>query len=119
MLTPLQITFRHMFPSENVEVKIREKVKHLYHLYENILGCKVLLDFHKYSYSGKVFQIEIMLSLPDEKIVVSREFRLGKIEENNYCAIQDAFEASRKQLKGYTRRQLHMRTPVLASELQQ
>lgn len=104
MQIPLQITFRHMEPSEALEAKIREKVEKLEHFAENITSCQVIVEApHKHHHQGQLFSVKIELTLPGEEVIVSRHPGENHAHEDAYVALRDAFKATRRQLEDYVR----------------
>ncbi len=112
MKLPLQITFRNMEPSEAVEANIREKAGKLDKFYDQIMGCRVVVEeHHQHHHKGKLFHIRIDLTVPDKELVVSREHDQDHAHEDVYVAIRDAFDAVRRQLEDYSRRRSqHVKT---------
>ncbi len=116
MQIPLQITFHDVTPSEALENHIREKVRKLDQFYSGLIGCKVVVDqpgLHQNK--GKPFNIRIDLTVPGGEIVVDRQK-----DEDVYVALRDAFDAARRKLEDYGRRQrLDVKThePVLAGRV--
>lgn len=104
MELPLQITFRHMAPSEALTMDIRQKSKKLELFYKHILRCHVVVEEpHLHHRQGKIFHIKIHLTLPDDEIVVNRERALNHAHENPYVAVRDAFTAAKRLLQDYVR----------------
>jgi Ribosome-associated protein Y (PSrp-1) len=112
MQVPLQITFHEVAHSDALENHIREKAQKLEQFYSALIGCKVVVDqpgLHQHK--GKPFNIRIDLTVPGGEIVVDRQKN-----EDVYVALRDAFDAARRKLEDYGRRQrLEVKThePVL------
>src|SRR5689334_5915496 len=71
MLSPLQITFRHMPPSDAVASRIRAEAAKLNRYYRRITGCQVVVEApHQHHKRGCAFHIRVELGLPREKIVI-------------------------------------------------
>lgn len=112
MQQPLQITFRHMGPSEFVEAAIRERVEKLDKFYNRITGCHVVVEApHRHHHQGKLFRIAIDLTVPGAELVVGRYPRLKHSHEDVYVAIRDAFDAIRRRLEDYIRRHYNQTKP--------
>ncbi|HXH03029.1 MAG TPA: HPF/RaiA family ribosome-associated protein [Candidatus Competibacteraceae bacterium] len=106
MQLPLQITFRDMPPSPAVEAKIREKVAKLEQFYDRIMSCRVVVEApHRHHHQGKLYRISIDLTVPGGELAVSRNSPQDHAHEDIYVAIRDAFDALRRQLADYARRQ--------------
>lgn len=106
MQIPLQITFRHMEPSEALEAKIREKAQKLDQFAEHIMSCRVTIDMeHKHHKQGKLFGVKIDITVPGTEIIADRHPDKHHAHEDVYVALRDAFDASRRQLEDYVRKQ--------------
>jgi cold shock CspA family protein len=119
-----------MAPSEVVEAHIREAAQKLDEFYDEIMGCRVLVEMpHQHHRKGKLYHVRIDLTVPGGEFVIKREprrvtdkptrFRKGpdevELEESRelskYAAhddiqlsIRDAFDAARRKLQDYARR---------------
>lgn len=116
MQVPLQITFHDVAHSEALENHIREKVLKLEQFYSALIACKVVVDqpgLHQHK--GKPFNIRIDLTVPGAEIVVDRQQ-----DEDVYVALRDAFNAARRKLEDYGRRQrqeVKTHDPVLSGRV--
>src|SRR5690242_20249741 len=71
MILPLQITFRHMKPSEAVAARINAEAAKLDRYYERITSCRVLVEApHRHHRRGEAFHVRIEMGVPGEEIVV-------------------------------------------------
>lgn len=127
---PLQVTFRDMPPSEAIEAAIREKVDKLHAFYDGIMSCRIVVEApHRRHHKGKLYHVRIDLTLPGKEIVVKHEPKrlkvttsrvqgtsdvvLGEMHEPSkyaahedvYLAVRDAFDAARRKLQDYARRE--------------
>ena len=106
MQTPVRITFRHVDRSDAIEAKIRERAAKLCTYYEGIVGCHVTVEApHQHHRQGKLFSVAIDLSLPGTELVVNRTADEHHAHEDVFVAIRDAFDAARRRLEDYARRQ--------------
>lgn len=106
MKLPLQITFRNMEPSAAMEQNIRERAEKLDLFYDQIMSCRVMVEAqHKHHHQGNTYHARIDLKVPGEEIAVSRDPGKDHAHEDVYVAIRDAFDAARRQLEDYGRRQ--------------
>lgn len=116
MQIPLQITFHDVSHSEALESHIREKAQKLEQFYSALISCRVVIDQPGLHQSkGKPFNIRIDLTVPGGEIVVDRQKN-----EDVYVALRDAFDAARRKLEDYGRRQrLEIKThdPVLSGHV--
>lgn len=127
-----------MPPSDAVIARIHAKAAQLTRYYERITRCHVVVersDAHRRS--ARMFHITLEISVPGADIVVRhqpalhgplarihmehhRELERGVLHANLYLTIRDVFEAARRRLEDYARRQRHdvkwhTRCPVPAS----
>ena len=102
MRLPLQITARDLELSPNVEQRIREGVAKLESFYERLTGCRVLVETaHRYPTGERVhYNVRIDLTVPGAELVIKRQ-----PHPDLWTAIQRAFEAARRRLQDYSRRQ--------------
>ena len=101
MKLPLQITARNVSLSESAETTIREKAAKLDTFYDSIMSCRVVVDApHRHHHQGVQYNVRIDITVPGGELVVKRE-----PHEDLYVSIRDAFDAARRQLQGYARKQ--------------
>jgi ribosomal subunit interface protein len=100
MQVPLQITARDVSLSDAVEVNIRSKAANLDTYYDGILGCRVVVEGPGRHHRKGPFTVRLDLSVPGTELVVDRH-----AHEDLYVAIRDAFDAARRRLEDYARRQ--------------
>jgi ribosomal subunit interface protein len=101
MQRPLQIVFRDIPHSDAVETHIREKVEKLELFYSHIIGCKVTAEIAgKHKHQGKLFNVRLDITVPGSELVVNRD-----MHEDLYVALRDAFDAAKRRLEDYGRRQ--------------
>jgi len=78
MKSQLQITFRNMKSSREVEEWIRDAAAKLDSFYSQIMGCRVELEIpHRHHKKGGAYHIRIDLRVPQGEIVVKREPNLS------------------------------------------
>jgi ribosomal subunit interface protein len=105
---PIQITFRHMKASEQVEANIRKKAEKLEQVHDHIMSCRVMVEsHHKHHQQGNLFHIRIDVTVPGKEVVVSREPHENHAHEDVYVTIRDAFDAMRRLLEDHARKQRH------------
>ncbi len=106
MKLPLEVTFRNVDPSEALETNIRAHAEKLDRFYDRIIGCRVVVEQdHKHHHQGNLYHVRIDLTVPGKELVVSREPAKNHAHEDAYVAVRDAFQAMRRQLEDYSRRQ--------------
>ena len=105
MQLPLQITFRHMATSAAVEDHIREQMAYLEQHYDQITGCRVVIDAPPaHRNKGAPFSVHIDLTVPGRELFVNSARDNRTAHTDVYIAIRDAFEALKSQLDEHTRR---------------
>ena len=136
MKSELQITYRNMKPSTEIEDWIRAEAAKLDTLYSQVMGCRVAVEVpHRHHKKGSPYHIRIDLTVPRGEIVVKREpslsaraRHLGEREIRKQAevktphkklrqAIDDAFKAAGRRLQDYARRQRgDVKSPTLLPE---
>lgn len=105
MKQELQITFRDIPKSDAIEADIREKAAKLDQFYDSIMSGRVIVEApHGHHHKGKLYHVSIDLTVPDGELVANRSPG-NHAHEDVYVAIRDAFDAIRRQLQNYARKQ--------------
>ena len=132
MILPVQITFRNIASTAEIEEDITARVHKLETFYSPITSCRVLVEaparHHK---KGYLFHIRIDLTVPEGEIVVKRaptlyarerdigdergrkEMETRSERKHLDVAIREAFHAARRRLQDHARR---LRADVKAHE---
>jgi ribosomal subunit interface protein len=101
MEIPVQISFHGIKPSDSLHDDIRERAGKLDRYYPHIVGCRVVLELAgKHKRKGKLLSARIDLKVPGGEIVVTKEH-----DEDLQVALRDAFDAARRRLEDYGRKQ--------------
>lgn len=101
MELPLQITGRDLTLSASLESEIRDRAGKLELFCDKIMRCKVVLEGPaQHHRKGGPFKVRIDLTVPGSELVVNHQS-----DEDLYVAVRDAFDAARRQLEDYVRRQ--------------
>lgn len=101
MKIPLQITVRNLSLSEAAERDIRAKAEDLNSINGQIISCRVVVDApHRHHHKGVLYNLRIDLKVPGKEFIVTREHH-----EDVYVAIRDGFDAVRRRLEDFGRRQ--------------
>ena len=104
MQTPLQINFRNLEHSPAVEASVRKHFEKLTQFNGDIMSCRVTIESpHKHHYKGKLYHVVVDVRVPGKEIVVSRMPDDEHSHEDVYVAIRDAFDATRRRIKAYTK----------------
>ncbi|MBI3753657.1 MAG: ribosome-associated translation inhibitor RaiA [Deltaproteobacteria bacterium] len=101
MKLQLQITARNFELTDLMREHIREKAEKLDGFYSDIMRCRVVVEVpHRHKHKGILYNVHIYMTLPGGEVVIKRE-----PGEDIYVAIRDAFDAARRKLEDYARRQ--------------
>ena len=99
MQTPIQITFRDVPRSDELEAHIRQKAEKLEEFHSRIISCRVTVEeLRKHHHQGRHFRVRIDLRVPGKEIVANHYHH-----EDVYVALRDAFDAVKRQLEEVAR----------------
>ncbi len=97
----LQITSRNIHLSDAIRSEIQKKAEKLDKFYDRIIRCRVVVESpHRHHHQGKLYNVNIDMTIPGGELVVKR-----KAHEDLYVAIRDSFNAARRKLEDFARRQ--------------
>ena len=103
-MAPIDIVFRSMDPSPAVEDYVRTWARRLERSFAELERCAVVFDLpHRRHRQGKIFHVNVHLTVPDRAIAITRDPDLDHGHEDVYLAIGDAFRAARRSLHDYAR----------------
>ena len=124
MRLPLGVTFRGIPPSEWIEADIRKRAAKLDVYCRDIMSCRVVVDIpHWHHQEGNRLSLRIDVTVPGGEIAVNREsnlhasrqdlderewakqFEVEGMRKDLRLVIREAFDAARRQLQDYARRQ--------------
>ena len=106
MKLPLQISFRNILHSPEIENAIFEHAERLDEFSERIMSCRVVVDVpHRHHEQGNLYQVRIDITLPGGEVVVNREPPQHDAYKDVRVATRDAFDAAVRQLEDYVRKQ--------------
>ncbi len=95
MQIPLQITVRHISPSDALEARIRDQAAKLEEFHPNLTSCRVTVEeVSRHQQQGRQFQVRIEAHVPGHEIAATRDHH-----EDVYVALRDAFDAAKRQLQ--------------------
>lgn len=101
MKLQLQITAHNIELNEFIKEDIREKAEKLDNFYDQIMRCRVVVDVpHRHKHEGILYDVHIYMTLPGAELIIKRE-----PNEDLAVAIRDAFDAARRKLEDFARRQ--------------
>lgn len=101
MKIPLQISLHGIEHSDALYDAIRAKAEKLDRYYDRITSCRVVLELaDRHKRHGRQFAARIDLKIPGGEIAVNKEH-----DEDLQIALRDAFDAARRRLEDYARKQ--------------
>jgi len=101
MRIPLQITARNFDLPETFRDEIHKKAEHLDKYYDQIMRCRIVVEVpHRHRHEGFLYNIRIDITVPGSELVIKRE-----PHKDLNVAIRDAFDAARRKLEDFARRQ--------------
>jgi ribosomal subunit interface protein len=108
---PVDIRFRHVEPSDTLEATIRDRVAALERFSERITSCHVTVDHvggkrhlahgrsHHRQGTGAHYRVSIRLVVPGAELFVGRDPAQHANFEDAYAAVNEAFDAMKRQLQ--------------------
>ena len=101
MQIPLEISFRDVPKTEEIENLIRDKAKKLERVYDHITGCRIAVERpHNYVKTGSKYRIRLNITVPPgHEVVIKKEPGKNNMHDSLTTIIRDAFNAARKQLQ--------------------
>jgi ribosome-associated translation inhibitor RaiA/cold shock CspA family protein len=101
MQRPLEVLLHNLPASPALEADIRDRARKLEHFYPHLTGCRVTVESAgKHKHQGRRYGVRIDIDVPGTVIVADRSEH-----EDVYVAVRDGFDAARRQLEDYARRQ--------------
>jgi cold shock CspA family protein len=105
MTVPLDIAFREVNKTAEIEELIRAKTDKLQQVCEELQWCTVTVEApQKYQRTGNPYRVRIEMGIPGSELVVKREVGQGFMHEGLATVIRDVFDAARRQLKSRSER---------------
>ncbi len=101
----LEVNYRNVDKTTQVEELIEEKVGKLQEVCGDLVSCRVSIERpQQHQRSGNPFRVRLALKVPGKEIVTTRESSEGDMHDPLPKVIRDAFAAARRQLKEYMKR---------------
>ncbi len=98
---PLEISFRNVSSTPELEERVRGKVAKLERFFDHIIKCRVVVESpHNHHQKGNTYHVAIELSVPGDELVVTRDPQDHEHEDLN-VALRDAFAAMQRRLQAY------------------
>ena len=102
---PLEIVYRDVKPSPEVEELVRGQAEKLFQLYSRIERCRVTLEIPaRRQQKGNRCHVAIHMVVPGNDLHVNRDPTNGSSHEDLRVAVHDAFQAAQRRLRDFTER---------------
>lgn len=107
MQIPLEITFRNLEKTPELESLIEEKAERLNRICGHMIRCEVVVEQpHKHQRSGSSYSVRVETTLPPNHVaVIKREAGEGDMHEPLSGVIRDAFSKAETKLKSEVEKQ--------------
>lgn len=107
MQIPLEISYRDIRKSDNIDNLVREKVNKLERVCDYMTSCRVAVEKPQRAINdGSPFRIRIAMRVPPgHELVVERKPGEGQMSDPLEKVIRYAFDAAKKQLEKLTAKQ--------------
>lgn len=100
MQVPVQLSFHGCDHSNALEAEIQSSVSKIEEYYGRITKCRVVVELpHKSHAQGKLFHINIDISVPGAGHLLHNDHGKNPAHEDVHVAVRDAFDAIESQLK--------------------
>lgn len=98
-MVPVQITYHGLTSSPALTALVEERAERLQRFAPTIQRCRVVIDSpHQHQTHGRHYRVFIDLVLPGREIVYGRDATDTETNEDVYAAVQQAFDAVKRQL---------------------
>jgi ribosomal subunit interface protein len=99
MQVPLQVTFHGLPVSESVERDVQRRIRELEKAFPRIISCRVSIELpHRHQRQGRRYRVRVDLGFPGFNAVAGHAAGQRAEHEDVYLAVDDAFQAVRRQL---------------------
>jgi len=107
MQAPVQLTYRHLSPTESLDLYLRRKADKLSRHCDRIVSCRVALEApHRHHVHGRHYRVRISVSVPGSDIVISKSREARAETRDVYAAIDEACDEADRRLEDYAKRYL-------------
>jgi cold shock CspA family protein len=104
---PIEITFRGLPHSEDLEGKVQQHLEHLHSLYRKIHGCHVVIEPDERRHTtGNRYHVRLHVHVPGKELVVGKHPSKEGYDDP-HLAVNDAFKAIERQLTDYVSQHRH------------
>ncbi|MFT5045610.1 MAG: ribosomal subunit interface protein [Porticoccaceae bacterium] len=99
MTIPLELSFRNLDRSEFIENQVKERVKRLELLSDEITSCHVVASApHQHKKKGNHYEVHVEIRVPGAELAVTQNNDPSEAHEDFYVALRDAFDALERRL---------------------
>jgi ribosomal subunit interface protein len=108
MERPLEVVFRNMKPSAELEADVRTRATRLEIFDKHIIGCRVTVELENHTHrTGYTPEVHIEIEVPGKNITVNHKHEHGG---DAFTSVREAFDSAARQLQEYTaRKAIHSR----------
>ncbi len=101
MQIPLEVSYRNITKTDELEKLIREKTNKLEKVCDHITSCRIAIEKpQKYLNYGSPYRIRIDIRIPQgHEVVIKREPGEGNKTEPLHSIVREAFDAARRKAK--------------------
>jgi len=100
MKRPVQVTYRHLSPSAELDEVIHHEAERLSQLSDEITSCQVMIELpHRSQRKGRRFEVRVAVAVPG-RMLVARPHPAPE-HGDPFVAVSDAFRAAHAQLTSY------------------
>jgi ribosome-associated translation inhibitor RaiA len=106
MTIPVQIVYRDFERTDAVDAYIRKHLDKLGGTHAgHVVSCRVALEApHRHKQHGRHYRVRIDMTVPGAELVVDRSPDEGRLHEDAYAAIDDAFDHALRRVVEHVRR---------------
>lgn len=102
MQIPLELSFQHIEPADEIKDYVRERVDYLGQLFDGITSCQVYIAApQNRQKTGHLYDITIEVRVPGKELVVSDRKNDMQQHQHLRIALRDAFAIIERDLKIY------------------
>lgn len=102
---PIDITFKHLEPSQSLKNRILQEASKLEKLHNDIISAKVVVSLpHRSHNQGKIFHVSLTVLVSGKTLVVNHTPEKNHALEDAQVAIRDTFRAMEHELSKFINR---------------
>ena len=100
MRVPLEITYRNVPKSDDIEEIIRKNVTRMSDMYDGIISCRISIEQpQEFQRTGNPYRVRLDVRVPGKELVVRREAGEGIMHTKLRGVINDAFQVMNRQVQ--------------------